>query len=270
MPGWRAMRARAVGLPRPACSSWATPAEHLPLSPGRAAGSSPRGRFARWPGRRPAELRPHAPQRAGRLPPATPSWARPGAARDHRFSRPHHRIQTPGQPLRLPAITDDVRAMGNAAHDPLAWRDSLTEPPTRSRRNPAHARMRAGRRLGAAHRQRHPAQRGAGDGPQARPPGHARRPCAPCTCPACSLKSPTCSTRPGAGHGGAARCAGLAHARPVAITRALKSPLFGLGDDALVALAVLRRQPEHAGCSWFDLLLKSELLAPDLQALGPV
>jgi ATP-dependent helicase/nuclease subunit A len=37
-----------------------------------------------------------------------------------------------------------------------------------------------------------------------------------------------------------------------------------------VALAVLRRQPEHAGCSWFDLLLKSELLALDLQALGPV
>ena len=35
-------------------------------------------------------------------------------------------------------------------------------------------------------------------------------------------------------------------------------------------LLLLRRQPEHAGCSWFDLLLKSELLAPDLQAMGPV
>lgn len=56
----------------------------------------------------------------------------------------------------------------------------------------------------------------------------------------------------------------------LSLARALKSPLFGLGDDALVALAVLRRQPEHAGCSWFELLLKSELLAPDLQALEPV
>jgi ATP-dependent helicase/nuclease subunit A len=54
------------------------------------------------------------------------------------------------------------------------------------------------------------------------------------------------------------------------LARALKSPLFGLGDDALVALAVLRRQPEHAGSSWFDLLLKSELLPLDLKALGPV
>lgn len=42
----------------------------------------------------------------------------------------------------------------------------------------------------------------------------------------------------------------------LSLARALKSPLFGLGDDALVALAVLRRQSEHAGSSWFDLLLK--------------
>ena len=56
----------------------------------------------------------------------------------------------------------------------------------------------------------------------------------------------------------------------LSLARALKSPLFGLSDDALVALAVLRRQPEHAGCSWFDLLQKSELLALDTQALAPV
>ncbi|MBU0891023.1 MAG: UvrD-helicase domain-containing protein [Gammaproteobacteria bacterium] len=54
----------------------------------------------------------------------------------------------------------------------------------------------------------------------------------------------------------------------LSLARALKSPLFGLGDDALVALAALRRQTEHAGSSWFDLLQKSELLALDTQALG--
>jgi len=54
----------------------------------------------------------------------------------------------------------------------------------------------------------------------------------------------------------------------LSLARALKSPLFGLRDDALVALALLRRQPEHAACSWFELLQKSELLAPEQQALG--
>ncbi|WP_087744895.1 MULTISPECIES: UvrD-helicase domain-containing protein [unclassified Acidovorax] len=54
----------------------------------------------------------------------------------------------------------------------------------------------------------------------------------------------------------------------LSLARALKSPLFGLEDDALVALAVLRRQPEHAASSWFDLLQKSELLPLDLQALA--
>lgn len=50
----------------------------------------------------------------------------------------------------------------------------------------------------------------------------------------------------------------------LSLARALKSPLFGLGDDALVALALLRRQPENAGCSWFDLLQR-----PDLAACTP-
>ena len=54
----------------------------------------------------------------------------------------------------------------------------------------------------------------------------------------------------------------------LSLARALKSPLFGLDDDALVALAALRRQPQHAASSWFDLLQKSELLAVDTQALG--
>jgi len=54
----------------------------------------------------------------------------------------------------------------------------------------------------------------------------------------------------------------------LSLARALKSPLFGRDDDVLVALALLRKQPEHAACSWFDLLQKSELLATDQQALG--
>jgi ATP-dependent helicase/nuclease subunit A len=54
----------------------------------------------------------------------------------------------------------------------------------------------------------------------------------------------------------------------LSLARALRSPLFGLGDEALVSLAVLRRQPEHASVSWFDLLQKSELLPLDMQALG--
>jgi len=54
----------------------------------------------------------------------------------------------------------------------------------------------------------------------------------------------------------------------LSLARALKSPLFGLNDDALVALALLRRQPEHASSSWFDLLQESDLLPLELQALS--
>ena len=75
------------------------------------------------------ELRPHAPQRAGRdCRRQRRHGAGPGAARDHRLPRPHHRIETPGQLLRLPAITDADDDGQGASRDPLAWRDSLTEP----------------------------------------------------------------------------------------------------------------------------------------------
>ncbi|GAD23963.1 exodeoxyribonuclease V subunit beta [Acidovorax sp. MR-S7] len=54
----------------------------------------------------------------------------------------------------------------------------------------------------------------------------------------------------------------------LSLARALKSPLFGVDDAALVQLALLRRHHENA--SWFDLLLqKRELLPLALQALGP-
>ena len=57
----------------------------------------------------------------------------------------------------------------------------------------------------------------------------------------------------------------------LSLARALRSPLFGLGDDALVALAWLRRQPEHAGCSWYELLQRPELVgATPAGPAGPV
>lgn len=58
----------------------------------------------------------------------------------------------------------------------------------------------------------------------------------------------------------------------LSLARALRSPLFGLTDDALVQIALRVRQTAAEGspCSWFDILQKNELLPPDLQALAPV
>lgn len=53
----------------------------------------------------------------------------------------------------------------------------------------------------------------------------------------------------------------------LSLARALRSPLFGLDDAALVALALLQR--EHR-LPWFDLLQKEELLAQAVCGLGPV
>ncbi|MFN7858102.1 MAG: UvrD-helicase domain-containing protein, partial [Acidovorax sp.] len=54
----------------------------------------------------------------------------------------------------------------------------------------------------------------------------------------------------------------------LSLARALRSPLFGLADDALVTLAVLRRAPENAACSWFELLQKKELSDEYARAAG--
>jgi ATP-dependent helicase/nuclease subunit A len=53
----------------------------------------------------------------------------------------------------------------------------------------------------------------------------------------------------------------------LSLARALKSPLFGLGDEALVALAVAARDARDAGrpTSWFELMLGKEGLAPGLR-----
>ena len=151
--------------------------------------------------------------------------------------------------------------------DPLAWRDSLTEPRHEAEET---QRMRecAGRRLGGR-------QIASGTPPKevlvmackrdrpATMQDALRALHLPCVQPEKSdlFDAPEVQDM-------VALLDAVSPTHDLSLARALKSPLFGLGDDALVALAVLRRQPEHAGCSWFDLLLKSELLAPDLQALG--
>ncbi len=185
----------------------------------------------------------------------------------------------PGSLLCLPPITDEEGGDGNgdggeeagSAADPLAWRDSLTQPrheaeeTLRMRESAQAARWVAARiaagvppreimvlarkrdRLGAlqdALRELHipcvqPEKADLGEAPEVQDVVALLD----------ALVSP--------GH-------------DLSLARALRSPLFGLSDEALVELAVLRRQPEHAGCSWFDLLQKEELLAPMLQGLGPI
>ncbi|MDR6768931.1 ATP-dependent helicase/nuclease subunit A [Acidovorax delafieldii] len=187
--------------------------------------------------------------------------------RDHTTESKHR-----GQLLRLPAITDDDAGDGGtAARDPLAWRDSLTEP-----RHEAEETQRMRECTQAAAWVA--AQIASGTPPKevlvlarkrdrlATMQEALRALHLPCVQPEKSdlFDAPEVQDMV------ALLDALVSPTHDLSLARALKSPLFGLGDDALVALAVLRRQPEHAGCSWFDLLLKSELLAPDLQALGPV
>ncbi|MDB5929832.1 MAG: helicase/exodeoxyribonuclease subunit [Polaromonas sp.] len=50
----------------------------------------------------------------------------------------------------------------------------------------------------------------------------------------------------------------------LSLARALRSPLFGIDDSALVQLALLKRE---TSLPWFDLLQKTELLAQELQGL---
>ena len=53
----------------------------------------------------------------------------------------------------------------------------------------------------------------------------------------------------------------------LSLARVLKSPLFGLGDEALVQLALAQTTPP---VPWFDLLPKEELLTLDGRALEPI
>ncbi|MGH6636967.1 MAG: UvrD-helicase domain-containing protein, partial [Polaromonas sp.] len=53
----------------------------------------------------------------------------------------------------------------------------------------------------------------------------------------------------------------------LSLARALRSPLFGLLDASLVQLALLQREKP---LPWYELLQKTELLAPELQGLGAI
>ncbi len=53
----------------------------------------------------------------------------------------------------------------------------------------------------------------------------------------------------------------------LSLARALKSPLFGMGDDALVQIAL---QQAERRVPWFEVLQKSEHLAPAIKGLAPV
>ena len=55
-------------------------------------------------------------------------------------------------------------------------------------------------------------------------------------------------------------------AHDLSLARALKSPIFGIGDDALVQLAL--RQREQPSSSWFGLIRKGEGLPPELVEAG--
>ncbi|WP_298211296.1 UvrD-helicase domain-containing protein [Acidovorax sp.] len=186
--------------------------------------------------------------------------------RDHTTESKH-----PGQLLRLPAITDADDNSQGTGRDPLAWRDSLTEP-----RHEAEETLRMRECTQAAAWVA--AQIASGTPPKevlvlarkrdrlAAMQDALRALHLPCVQP----EKADLFDAPEVQDMVALLDALVSPTHDLSLARALKSPLFGLDDDALVALAVLRRQPEHAGRSWFDLLLKSELLALEYQALGPV
>ncbi|MCW8200651.1 DNA helicase UvrD [Verminephrobacter aporrectodeae subsp. tuberculatae] len=182
--------------------------------------------------------------------------------------------QDPGALLRLPAIPSAEApggAEGTEADAPLAWRDSLTEAhqeaeETRRMRECAQAAAWVAQWIAAG-----------------TPPGEVlvlarkRDRLAPMQDALRALHLPCVQPEkadlfdaPEVQDMVALLDALVSTGHDLALARALKSPLFGLGDDALVALAQLRRMPEHAACSWFDLLQKRELLPEDLRAHGAV
>ncbi|MFN4120479.1 UvrD-helicase domain-containing protein [Acidovorax sp.] len=173
----------------------------------------------------------------------------------------------PGRLLRLPAILPADGSGGGA--DPLAWRDSLTEPrheaeETQRMRECAQAAAWVAAQIAAGtppnevlvlarKRDRLAAMQDA-----------LRALHLPCVQP----EKADLFDAPEVQDIVALLDALVSTGHDLSLTRALKSPLFGVGDDTLVALAALRRQPEHAGSSWFDLLQKCEPPALGTQALA--
>lgn len=176
-----------------------------------------------------------------------------------------------GQLLRLPAIIDADDDSPGAVRDPLAWRDSLTEP-----RHEAEETQRMRECTQAAAWVA--AQIASGTPPKevlvlarkrdrlASMQDALRALHLPCVQP----EKADLFDAPEVQDMVALLDVLVSPTHDLSLARALKSPLFGLGDDALVALAVLRRQPEHAGSSWFDLLSKNELSGYDHQEVGAV
>ena len=180
----------------------------------------------------------------------------------------------PGALLRLPAIVDtdaDGSDATGSGTDPLAWRDSLTEPrheaeETQRMRECTQAAAWVATQIAqgtppnevlvlARKRDRLAAMQDA-----------LRALHLPCVQP----EKAELFDAPEVQDIVALLDALVSTGHDLSLARALRSPLFGLEDEALVALALLRRQPEHAAASWFDLLQKTELLAPVHQAVGPV
>lgn len=188
--------------------------------------------------------------------------------RDHTTESKHL-----GQLLCLPAITDadGDGNPGSAARDPLAWRDSLTEP-----RHEAEETQRMRECTQAAAWVA--AQIASGTPPKevlvlarkrdrlASMQDALRALHLPCVQP----EKADLFDAPEVQDMVALLDVLVSPTHDLSLARALKSPLFGLGDDALVALATLRRKPEHASSSWFDVLSKKELSGHDHQAVGAV
>lgn len=181
--------------------------------------------------------------------------------------------QDPGQLLRLPAITAPDDGVGDSAAAP-AWRDSLTQP-----RHEAEETLRMRECAQAA--QWVAAQMASGVPAQeimvlARKRDRLvsmqealRALHIPCVQP----EKAELGEAPEVQDIVALLDALVSPGHDLSLARALRSPLFGMSDDALVQLALLARQLSEAGaprCSWLDMILqKGELLSPVLQALGP-
>jgi ATP-dependent helicase/nuclease subunit A len=190
--------------------------------PRRAAGVHRREEVrARRPGRRAAQLRPHAPQRTRRGRAGQPAMLAAQDAGEFDGYRAHTTERSDeGELLKLPAIDRD--ALGDAvAHLPTtACCTGATASSRRAccprnnccRKNAS--RPRVGR---AAHRRRHAAAADHGAGAPAQPPvRHAGRAAPAPHSRAAAREERAVRRARGAGHGRADRRAGVARARPVA------------------------------------------------------
>ena len=184
--------------------------------------------------------------------------------RDHTTESGHA-----GVLLRLPPIVAPQQDEEGAQADPLAWRDSLTEP-----RHEAEETLRM--------RECAQAARWVAAQIEAGVPAHEIMVLArkrdrlaalqeamralhlPCVQP----EKADLGDAPEVQDVVALLDALVSPAHDLSLARALRSPLFGAPDALLTQLALLRRQPEHAALSWFDLLQKKELLAQEHHALS--